>query len=103
MMLNSDKPQLVIRALTFLFLLLGIIFTILGIIFYYLYFNAPSYSLKTGFSDFGVARNYTNISPRRFIVGIKVDPAELWFEYYCLCEKTVYTIFFSCFLLILPE
>ena len=73
----------------FLFLLsiAGLIFASLGVCFLCLYYNAPRYSLQSGFSGFGMWSNLTNINTTRFVVEVKVEPLELWFQYSFLCSK----------------
>lgn len=71
----------------YIFLLMGLLITFLGGLYpYYLYYSAPNYSFEPGFSGFGVARNQTNILPWMMVVGIGVDPPDLWFQYFFQCS-----------------
>lgn len=77
----------VVRHFYHLFLLGGLLITTFaGIAPQYFFASAPRYYLQSSFSGFGVARNSTNISAHRFVVGIGVDPPELWFQYFFRCD-----------------
>jgi hypothetical protein len=78
-----------------IFIAIGLTTAVLGGIIYYQFVNAPNYSFKSGFSGFGIARNDTDISPDRMIIGIGIDPPELWFQYFFGCSANgTYNFFF---------
>jgi len=80
--LEKRRPW-VAKYFTCLFLLAGLLITtILGLVPYCLFFSAPHYALQPSFAGFGVARNTSNIVPSWFVVGVAVDPPELWFQYF---------------------
>lgn len=77
------------------FVLIGSIIALFGGMIYYQFANAPNYFFKSGFSGFGIARNDTDITPDRMIVGIGIEPPELWFQYFFTCSANgTYNFFF---------
>jgi len=78
-----------------IFIMIGLTTVVLGGIFYYRFVSAPSYSFKYGFSGFGIARNDTDIIPDMMVVGVGIDPPELWFQYFFQCSANgTYNFFF---------
>jgi len=83
---NEILQRWIARHFTSTFLLTGLVIMFIGIATSYLFYSAPRYSFRPTFSGFGVARNSTNISPEMLVVGIGLDPPELWFQYFFSCS-----------------
>lgn len=72
------------KSLIALIFTLGCLLTGQAYVYYIQYVNAPVYHFRSGFSGFGIARNDT-INPYMMVVGIGIDPPELWFQYFFTC------------------
>ncbi len=60
----------------------------IGFASYYLvsFYSAPVYSFKAGYSGFEIAHNASSVTPQWMTVYVAVNPPELFFDYFSICN-----------------